>query len=548
MKKLNRHSGPHGHTRQRGIALILVMLALSVAMLLALTFMARMSTSVAIAENIRDQPKARQIAETGLALGIFEISNNPDWRTDHVEGTWVNSEAFGGGTFSVAVQDGEDLDGDGVIDATEGDGDLADDAADRVTITAVGSYRNLSHRVAAVLNPASPGAGALLVVLPNAAAPTALQSKHLALLGSWGFAVTTISQTEGMPQLLAAAAAADVVYVTGDCDGGILGTKLRKAAVSVVVEDGRFDLLDDSFDMAGSTNADFDANVRIINNTHYITDGLPIGVAPVFTASGVLWGPGSGNVGPGYEYLVLENGGSDRQLGYYSPGVEMRGNFIAPARRIHLPWRGDSLDMDKLTPLGQRLMQRSLEWGVAGGPGAHVGLDSALPSGAFQQVGNVQGKQFAVKVTLPEPGTLTAFGLYMDGIPPKDIRKALYTDLGGEPGSLILETRRYPTRENQWAWVGTAAEETHLAAGDYWIAFAFEQGNMKFKRKTVAGGGQYRRIDHNAISNGFALIWGVSEFAAAWEVPVFMTVMYDSQSGPSVSGDDKPTVRWLEQP
>ena len=153
----NRNTAP-----ARGIALILVMLALSVAMVLALTFMAETSTSTAIAVNIRNQPKARQIAETGLALALFEIINNADWRTDHKVGGWVNNAKYGGGKFDIDVLDGEDLDGDGFIDATEGDGDLADDASDPATVIAIGVYEGVSHRVRAVVRPPDSASGVVV--------------------------------------------------------------------------------------------------------------------------------------------------------------------------------------------------------------------------------------------------------------------------------------------------------------------------------------------------------------------------------------------------
>jgi len=138
--------------RQRGIALLLVLFAVAIAATLAQSFLSAQSTTIGIARNIQNHPKARYVAESGLELAIAYIRANDDWRTEQSHGTWVTDEAFGDGTFTIVGEDGQDTDGDGTVD---GDGDLSDDAEDALTLTVTGEVNAVSHVVRAVITPAS---------------------------------------------------------------------------------------------------------------------------------------------------------------------------------------------------------------------------------------------------------------------------------------------------------------------------------------------------------------------------------------------------------
>ncbi len=132
------------------MALLLALFAVAISATLALSFLSAQSTSLGIARNIQNHSPARYIAESGLALAIAYVRADADWRTDQSHGTWVTDEPFGAGTFTIVGEDGEDIDGDGVVD---GDGDLADDATDLVTVTVTGMVNGASHIVRAVLTP-----------------------------------------------------------------------------------------------------------------------------------------------------------------------------------------------------------------------------------------------------------------------------------------------------------------------------------------------------------------------------------------------------------
>ena len=141
-----------------GIALLLVLVAVAMATILSLSFLTGQSVSVAIAENVDDHAPARAIAESGLMMALSEVQQNVDWRTDFSDGTWVASQSYQGGSFTIVGEDGVDTDADNVISfPSEGDGDLADDTNDLLTLTVTGTYDGVSHIVRAVVTPGSGG-------------------------------------------------------------------------------------------------------------------------------------------------------------------------------------------------------------------------------------------------------------------------------------------------------------------------------------------------------------------------------------------------------
>lgn len=147
---MRRRARSHRYCRQRGVALLLVLFAVTVSAALALSFLSSQSTTLGIARNLQDHSRARYVAESGLALTLAYVRANGDWRTVQSHGTWVTDEAFGAGTFTVVGEDGVDTDGDGVVD---GDGDLSDDTGDSATITVTGTVGGATHTVKAQIVP-----------------------------------------------------------------------------------------------------------------------------------------------------------------------------------------------------------------------------------------------------------------------------------------------------------------------------------------------------------------------------------------------------------
>ncbi len=90
---------PHP-ARRRAVALLLVLIAVTICVTLAYSFIASQGTSIAIARNVRDHRKARYVAESGLELTVEYIRDNAEWRTDKSHGTWVSDQAYADGNRS----------------------------------------------------------------------------------------------------------------------------------------------------------------------------------------------------------------------------------------------------------------------------------------------------------------------------------------------------------------------------------------------------------------------------------------------------------------
>jgi hypothetical protein len=136
---MNRRSKNRCPVRSRGVALLLVMIALAIASTLALTFVSAQSTTLGIARNLDRHAQARQVAEAGLEIAIREVRGNAAWRSERPYGAWVTDQPLSGGTFTVT----------GETDS----GDYTSDPDEPLTLTSIGRFDGVSHRVRAVLWP-----------------------------------------------------------------------------------------------------------------------------------------------------------------------------------------------------------------------------------------------------------------------------------------------------------------------------------------------------------------------------------------------------------
>lgn len=111
-------------------------MVMTVAAVVAYSYLGSQGTSIGIARNISDQARARCLVQTGLDLTLAYIKTNTNWRTEQTDGTWVANQALYGGTVTIQVEDGADTNGDNVISVpSEGDGDLSNDPTQAFTIT-----------------------------------------------------------------------------------------------------------------------------------------------------------------------------------------------------------------------------------------------------------------------------------------------------------------------------------------------------------------------------------------------------------------------------
>jgi hypothetical protein len=134
--------------RRRASVLILVLVVLCVCGALAFSFLSSQSTSAQLADTLHRRAQARHVAESGLAFAIQYVSDDPDWRTDQRDGTWVSDVSLGDGMFTIVGEDGVDTDGDGVV---EGDDSLDDNHADPLTLAVTATVAGVSHTARAVV-------------------------------------------------------------------------------------------------------------------------------------------------------------------------------------------------------------------------------------------------------------------------------------------------------------------------------------------------------------------------------------------------------------
>ena len=92
-------------SQRRGIALMLVMIAILVSGGMAVAYFGSRDNSIAISENINTASMARTSSESGLDLAIAILETDADWRTQHIEGVILNDFQFGNSLLTITVID-----------------------------------------------------------------------------------------------------------------------------------------------------------------------------------------------------------------------------------------------------------------------------------------------------------------------------------------------------------------------------------------------------------------------------------------------------------
>ena len=172
--------------------------------------------------------------------------------------------------------------------------------------------------------------------------------------------------------------------------------------------------------------------------------------------------------------------------------------------------------------------------GISGG--VYYDRWSQMPMGFGKKFGNdaiesanlsnVAGKQIATQVTLVEDGTVVNISAYVAGAPARLLRYAIYSDSGGEPDSLIVESDVASMGSLSLHWRTIDTTPTSLTAGTYWLALALEKSSMSCVQ-SPAGEGQLRYKNNNAVNNGFLASWGSSDFSTDRQISIYGTYTTD---------------------
>ena len=243
----------------------------------------------------------------------------------------------------------------------------------------------------------------LLLVVGESGTLSSADADRKALVESWGHTVTVIDDSDSQANFDAAAAAADVAYVTESVVLAELYKKLKAASIGVVNEDPE---LHDVFGFSTARYLSTENPSMATDAAHYITE--PFGGATVlalFTSSQPL-GAAVGTLPSGLEIIGNWSGGSMSSLGgllVLDTGAAISGGGTADGRRVQLPWGGQDgvsiADITALTADGRTILQRAIEWGAgtgAGGGGGGGGTPAGVVFEEFTDASDNGGTSLAI--------------------------------------------------------------------------------------------------------------------------------------------------------
>ncbi len=337
--------------RCRAMAMVMVMIALAAATIMTLSFLAGQTTSVALAHNSSRQVQARAIAEDAVELIRGYLRDTDTWRTDFIHGTWTDPQRLNGGSFRVMFEDADDA-------------DLADDASTTVKLTVEASYDGVGHRLSVDLQPVAYRAPLAVLLIVSNTTLGEQDSVRKSLLESWGCRVVIIDDGASDADLQAAASSADVAYVSRHANHNEIDTRLNGLKLGVVTDGKR---MQSKLGVSDTGDQFVSDSIKILDNTHPITEGLPTGEIAILTEPLLL--VHSRSIAAGATRLA--NRPNDWQnkspvLSYLDIGdADLEGN-PSPHRRVILPWGESSFRMTKLADHGKTILRQSIEWAAAG--------------------------------------------------------------------------------------------------------------------------------------------------------------------------------------
>jgi len=223
---------------------------------------------------------------------------------------------------------------------TEGNGDGDGTDADSWTVTTTDAGCNV------------------LMIVGSGASPNASDQAIATFLTNNGLTVFFADDGDTEAQFEAAIAAndIDVVYVSESSGSSTIGYKTANLAVGQVMgNSGNWE----NIDVANEDQNAVGTDIRIVDNTHYITSGYATGLQTIYSAAASR---GYGNNGVGAGALVLAENPADagqQALVVYEAGDLLYGGTPAPARRAGIFtdaefsfWNTDA----------QRLLLRTILW------------------------------------------------------------------------------------------------------------------------------------------------------------------------------------------
>jgi hypothetical protein len=216
---------------------------------------------------------------------------------------------------------------------------------------------NGNKSVTASFSMLAPGSQTVLLVVGNAASPGTSDIAIKNRLQNYGFTVQVI----GDAAVTTADATGKVLIITSSTvSSSNVSTKFQTVAVPVINWETA---LQDEFLFTTPTNqgtASGQTSLNIISPGHPLAASLPAGPRTVTTISGGFsWGQ------PGGSPIIIArlNDGTDSPCIYaYEAGAAMTGTLVAPARRVHVFFQGDTFA--SLNDDGLKLFDATVSWSI----------------------------------------------------------------------------------------------------------------------------------------------------------------------------------------
>ncbi|MAE62214.1 MAG: hypothetical protein CMJ49_12770 [Planctomycetaceae bacterium] len=364
MSKVRLQTGCASSQRERGIAMLLVLIAVGIAVVLSASLIVTQNTATGVQANAQHHTHARMIAESAMEMAVAYIQNNDDWRTVKTNGVWLSDQALNGGTFTLTGVGGDE---DG------GDGDLADDASDQLYITVVGTFEGATHTVRAVVQPESSSRKLLLVTSP--ADPLSSEdAARKAQFEQWGWTVTVIDDDASSADVDQALADNDVVYVAENTNANDADEDLEDSPIGVVNEDtGLWDALGLASTDGLGTSYD---TIYVKDNTHYTTSQFSLGYVQIFSSSQPVGYTSSLTSGASNLCSYGSNDPLNASMATLEKGATQADGSPAPARRVCMPIGGSSFDWNALNSNGLTLIERCIEWASGGNAQTQIAYEN----------------------------------------------------------------------------------------------------------------------------------------------------------------------------
>lgn len=351
--------------------MLLVVVAVAVASVLSAAYLSVQSSAAQIAGNISCRTRARFIAESGLEMALAYVQRDEAWRTDRSNGLWVSEHPYAGGALSLLGEDGEDTDGDGVI---EGDGDLSDNDMDMLTLTSVGTYGGCKHIAQAVVPPTK----RMLVIVNDPNSLSSEDTDRYSLLVKWGWKVRLLRAKPTLDEFNAAVDGIHAVYFPAHTKlESEIKDELKVRDLPVVTEHSK---LVGELKIAGGESKDYEGASIVIEEltrtvtdefgsehtevcTHFITEPFPVGELAICSSPANLLRLSGTAIGT--TALATRVGIRDHiAFSYLEAGALQENKEPARARRVALPWgeKEFSFSIGSLNENGHALLQRSFDW------------------------------------------------------------------------------------------------------------------------------------------------------------------------------------------